>query len=71
MLIKIVNYQFVLYLNIFLIFLFERELCYVFVICVYFVLVICNYLFVNIISQDDVDVNFLIVQSDKYYIFFY
>lgn len=56
-LIKIENHQLVSYSNTSLTLPFERELCHVLVTCVHLALVICNYSFVNIISQDDVDVN--------------
>ena len=56
-LIKIANHQLVSYSNTSLTLPFERELCHVLVTCVHLALVICNYSFVNIISQDDVDVN--------------
>ena len=55
--IKIANHQLVSYSNTSLTLPFERELCHVLVTCVHLALVICNYSFVNIISQDDVDVN--------------
>lgn len=54
---KIANHQFVSYSNTSLSLPFERELCHVLVTCVHLALVICNFSFVNIISQDDVDVN--------------
>lgn len=56
-LIKIANHQLVSYSNTSLTLPFERELCHVLVTCVHLALVICNYSFVNIISQEDVDVN--------------
>lgn len=56
-LIKIENHQLFSYSNTSLTLPFERELCHVLVTCVHLALVICNYSFVNIISQDDVDVN--------------
>ena len=56
-LIKIANHQLVSYSNTSLTLPFERELCHVLVTCVHLALVICNYSFVNIISQDEVDVN--------------
>ena len=48
--IKIANHQLVSYSNTSLTLPFERELCHVLVTCVHLALVICIFLFVNVIS---------------------